>query len=121
MSYDVTLNDLGILKQGTQEVYLKVELCNRSMKVLDSLEGVIISDNFSQTCDSIQRRTYSCDMHVQNSSFSVGKDKKIWVDKRLRVYYGIKSLRTQEIKWYKIGTFVYVDVILYPLIVIRLL
>lgn len=110
MSYDVTLNDFGILKQGTQEVYLKVELCNRSMKVLDSLEGVIISDNFSQTCDSIQRRTYSCDMHVQNSSFSVGKDKKIWVDKRLRVYYGVKSLRTQEIKWYKIGTFVYVDI-----------
>lgn len=109
MAYQVTNFDLNLLRQGTQEIYLKIELLNKSMKVLDSLEGVVINDNFNVNNDSTQRRSYSCTLLITDSSFIVGRDKKIWLDKRLRVYYGIKSLRTQEITYYRIGTFVYVD------------
>ena len=48
-------------------------------------------------------------MAVTNSSFVIGNDKKIWLDKRLRVYYGIKSQRTKNIIWYILGTFCYVN------------
>ena len=109
MSYEVTQFDLNLLRQGTQEIYLKVELLNKNMKVIDSLSGVVIDDNFSANNDSTQRRLYSCTMLVTDSSFIIGRDKKIWLDKRIRVYYGIKSLRTKEIIYYRIGTFVYVN------------
>lgn len=109
MAYAATQNDINLLRQGSQEVYLKVELLNKNFKVLDSLEGVIINDNFSVNSDSAQRRSYTCDILLTDSSFTIGKDRKIWFDKRLRVYYGMKSLRTQEISWYRIGTFVYVS------------
>lgn len=49
-------------------------------------------------------------MVLKDSTFGVGRNKKIWIDKRLKVYYGIKSLRTKQIQWYLIGTFVYVNV-----------
>ena len=109
MSYEVTQADINLLRQGTQEIYLKVELLNKNMKVIDSLSGVIIDDNFTVNNDSTQRRSYSCTILVTDSSFIIGRDKKIWIDKRIRVYYGIKSLRTQEIVYYRIGTFVYVN------------
>ncbi|PNV62847.1 hypothetical protein C0033_07465 [Clostridium sp. chh4-2] len=109
MAYDVTQTDLNLLKQSTQEIFLKVELLNQKYKILDSLEGVIINDNFSVNNDSVQRRSYTCDLHVTDSSFMIGSDKKIWLDKKLRVYYGIKSLRENKIIWYRIGTFVYVS------------
>lgn len=110
MSYQVTQFDLNLLKQSVHEFYLKVELLNKSMKVIDSLTGVVIDDNFMYNNDSTQRRSYSCTLLVKDSSFVIGKDKKIWMDKRIRVYYGIKSLRTKEIVWYRIGTFAYVSV-----------
>ncbi|MBE5981916.1 MAG: DUF5048 domain-containing protein [Paenibacillaceae bacterium] len=109
MNYQVTQSDISLLKQGTQEIFLKAELLNSSYKILDSLEGQIISDNYSQDNESIQRRSYSFDLIVLNSSFAIGKDKKIWMDKRVRIYYGIKSLRTGEITWYLLGIFCYVS------------
>ncbi len=109
MGYVVTQEDINILHQGEQEIRIKVELLNQDFKTLDSLEGVIISDNFSQDSESIQRRTYSCDMAILDSTFIIGSDKKIWLDKRLRVYYGLRSQRSKEIIWYKLGTFCYVS------------
>ncbi|MBS6645434.1 MAG: DUF5048 domain-containing protein [Clostridiaceae bacterium] len=107
--YDVKQSDLDLLRQGTHEVYIRVELLNKQFKVLDSLEGSIINDSFRVNNDSVQRRSYTCDMVLTDSSLIIGKDKKIWLDKRLQVYYGIKSLRQNEIIWYRIGTFVYVS------------
>lgn len=107
MAYNVTQADLNILRQGEQEVYLKVELLNKNFKVLDSLEGKIKNDSFSMDNESIQRRSYNVDLVVTDSTFQVGKDKKIWIDKRLRVFYGIYSLRERKIIWYKIGVFAY--------------
>lgn len=109
MGHEVTQSDLSLLRQGTQEVYLKVELLNSNFKILDSLEGQIINDSYSQDNESIQRRSYNFDLVVLNSSFIIGRDKKIWMDKRLRVYYGIKSIRTKEIIWYQLGVFCYVS------------
>ncbi|GLB26636.1 hypothetical protein LXJ15735_28770 [Lacrimispora xylanolytica] len=109
MEREISQTDLSLLKQGTQEIYLKVELLNSNMKILDSLDGQIINDNYSQDNESIQRRSYNFDLIVLNSSFIIGKDKKIWLDKRIRVFYGIKSIRTKEIIWYQLGVFCYVS------------
>lgn len=107
MKHEVTQTDLNLLKQGTQELYLKVELLDSKFKTLDSLEGQIINDSYSQDNESIQRRSYSFDLVVLNASFLIGRNKKIWLDKRLRVYYGIKSIRSKEIIWYQLGVFCY--------------
>lgn len=109
MEREISQTDLSLLKQGTQEIYLKVELLNSNMKILDSLDGQIINDNYSQDNESIQRRSYNFDLIVLNSSFIIGKDKKIWLDKRIRVFYGIKSIRTKEIIWYQLGVFCYLS------------
>lgn len=107
MEHIVTQEDINILRQGEQEVSLKVELLNGNFKVIESLEGNVVNDSYSQDSESIQRRSYNVDLVVTNSTFSVGRDKKIWIDKRLRVYYGIKSLRTKEVIWYLLGTFAF--------------
>lgn len=107
MGYNVTQTDLNILRQGEQEIYLKVELLNSNFKVLESIEGKVVDDSFSMSNESIQRRNYSAKIVITDSTFQVGKDKKIWLDKRLRVFYGIYSLREHKIIWYKLGIFAY--------------
>lgn len=107
MRYNVTQADLDILQQGEQEIFLKVELLNSNYKVLDSLEGNIISDSYSVDSTSIQRRNYQATLLVDSPMFFVGNDKKIWPDKKIRVYYGVYSLKEKRIFYYLLGIFAY--------------
>lgn len=109
MSYQVTQNDLAVLSQGKQEIYTKIQLIDKNFKTLDSLEGLVVSLNCSQDSESVQRRSLNLEMVIQNSALAPGKDSKIWLDKRVAVYYGVKSLIQKEILWYKIGTYAYVN------------
>lgn len=110
MSYEVMQEDIDMLRQATHEYLVKIELCNEEFKVLDSLEGICTSGSLTVSSEQAQRRTYRCDIVVKDSTFNIGIDKKIWINKRIRVYYGVKSIRTKNVSWYRIGTFAYVSV-----------
>lgn len=109
MAYIPTKSDFDVLRQKDKEIYLKIELLNKSYKVIDIITGNPLSDSLSIDGSALQRRTYNCDLHVIDSSFLIGDDKKIWIDKYIRIYYGIKSMRKQEILWCLIGTFTFLD------------
>lgn len=109
MSYSPTQEDIQLIRQQEKVVFVKVELLNKNFKTLEKLEGNLVSDNLSVDSESKQRRSYTCDLVVTDASFLIGNDKKIWIDKYLRVYYGVQSARTKEILWYKLGTFTYIN------------
>lgn len=120
MPYIPSQNEISAVKQNVKDVYVKVELLTANMTIIDSLTGNLVSDSFSSDSNSIQRRSYTCNLvvsdHAQKinkstilSEYLVGKDNKIWIDKYIRVYYGIFSYRAKEILWWRIGTFTYVS------------
>lgn len=110
MYYYPTQEDMRIVKQQSKNVFLKIELLNKNFKIIDSIYGNLISDSLTVDSEAKQRRAYSCVLHVTDSSFFIGDDKKIWIDKYIRVYYGITPVRHAEPKWWLIGTFTYIDV-----------
>lgn len=107
--YKPSQKEIDAVKQYSKDIYVKVELLSRELKVQGTIEGNMVSDNFTIDSESKQRRTYSCELCVTDSTFLVGEDKKIWIDKYIRVYYGIKSLRTKEVIWWLLGTFTYLN------------
>ena len=120
MPYIPSQNEISAVKQNVKDVYVKVELLTANMTIIDSLTGNLVSDSFSSDSNSIQRRSYTCNLVVSDharkinkstilSEYLVGKDNKIWIDKYIRVYYGIFSYRAKEILWWRIGTFTYVS------------
>ena len=99
MSYYYPTNEeVNIIKQSVKNVYVKIELISRNMLVVNRLEGNLLNDSLSIDASSVQRRTYQCTLFVTDSSMQIGPYTNIWMDKYIRVYYGIKSSRTQEIK-----------------------
>ena len=120
MPYLPSQNEISAIKQNIKDVYIKVELLTSNMTIIDSLTGNLVSDSFSSDAGSIQRRSYTCDLVVSDharkinkstilSEYLIGKNNKIWIDKYIRVYYGIFSFRAREIIWWRIGTFTYVS------------
>lgn len=108
-NYIVQQQDIDLLRQSSRQLYCKLELLNYHFKVIDSIEGNLISDSYNNDSSSDIRRTYSAELHISNSSFFIGSDKKVWIDKYVRPYIGIVHERTQQIIWYLIGTFVFND------------
>lgn len=109
MSYIVTQKDIELLMQSDKTLYYKLELLNEDMKVLDCIEGHLISDSLSISADSDVRRTYNCQLLVTDSTFDIGYDKRIWFDKRIRPYIGILHQRTKKIIYYLLGTFLFTE------------
>lgn len=110
MYYSPTQTDFNLVLQPNKDIFIKIDLLNRNFKILDSFTSNLISDNLSVDSQSKQRRNYTCELQVTDTSFLVGDDKKIWIDKYIRVYYGIRNIRTKQIQYYMLGTFSYQSV-----------
>lgn len=105
LAYYCQQNDIRILRSGTLELYSKLEVLNRELKIIDVMTSSLISDSFSNDSDSDIRRTYQCELHVMDSRWFTGREKLIWMDKYIRPYTGLKDQRTGEITWYLMGTY----------------
>lgn len=67
--YIVTQKDIEVLMQSDKTLFYKLELLNEDLKVVDLIEGNLISDNISISADSDIRRTYTCELVVTDSTF----------------------------------------------------
>lgn len=106
MKYNLLQQDMEILKQGSKELYCKVELLNRNKKILANIEGDLISDSISIDASSDIRRTYSYEMKFSKSNWN-NTDKYKLMTYYMCPYVGIKHIRLNEILWYKLGTFAF--------------
>lgn len=107
MAYiDITASQLNLSKQNIQEKYMKIELLNTNFQVVESLEGITLNGSLTIDANSDIRRNATLKFTIIDSSFEVESGGKIWLDKYIRLYFGIYSLQENEIIYTKIGTFV---------------
>ncbi|MEG1562291.1 MAG: DUF5048 domain-containing protein [Bacteroides sp.] len=106
MSFIPQKTDFEIVKQPIRKTYSKIELLNKSFKTTGQLEGEVISDSYSFDADSDIRQTYQVTMLVKDASFTVGADKKIWIDKYIRVSIGLYSDKLKKTVWYSQGIYI---------------
>lgn len=106
MKYNLLQRDIEILKQGSKEIYSRLELLNRNKKILANIEGDLISDSISIDAESDIRRTYSCELYFTKSNCNNASKFKL-MTYYVCPYIGIKHIRLNEILWYKLGTFAF--------------
>lgn len=91
--------------QSIREIFIKISLLNSSNIKIDEIQGVVLDGSINITTNSPIRRTCDLSLLVTDSSFLIGEDKKIWINKRVRVEIGIKSIITDEIVWFNKGIY----------------
>ena len=106
----ITQNDINLLYNHNKSLYVKLELLEKesstSFVIIDTLEGNLVSGDYSEDADSDVRRTLSLVLLVTDKSYTVGEFNRVWIDKYVRVYMGQKDSRTRDIYWYKKGIYV---------------
>ena len=105
-SLNITADQFRTTRQQVQGRFIKIELLNYQYQTVDSLEGVCVGGNLNIQADSDIRRTGNVDLVVKKSTFNIQPGGQIWLDKYLKIFTGIRSIRTGEITWTKCGTYI---------------
>lgn len=109
----ISQDDIYLLYNRNKNIYTKLELLeknsNGSFTILDTLEGNLISGDYTEDAESEIRRTLSLNLVITSRTYTVGEFNRIWVDKYVRVYVGQKNSRTKNISWYTKGVYVFDD------------
>lgn len=105
MALNITQNDYNIIKQRVTERYIKVNLLDFQYRVVDEISGVMTGCTISCDADSDLRRNCNVSLVVNNSSFDIQPGGKIYLDRYIQVYVGLKNIFTQEIQWYNQGIY----------------
>lgn len=92
--------------QNIQDRYVRLELLNYKYQTVDRIEGVCTGGSIAIDANSDVRRTGSVTLVVTDSSFQVGADTKIWLDKYIKVYVGTYSFAEGQIDWVNCGMFI---------------
>ena len=85
--------------------YMKLNILNFDMNVVDEISGNLVSCDVSVNADSDLRRSCSVSLIVVDSSFDVGSGNRIWLDKFIQPFVGYENIYTGEIQWYNQGIY----------------
>lgn len=99
----ITQNDINTLTQHTKDLYIKAEVLTEDFEIVNSIEGSIISGDYSVDADSDLRRT--CNISVQLDKCNMNFTEEIFFRYYLRVYVGYYSYFAKEKLYYCIGIY----------------
>lgn len=102
---NITQNDYNIIKQKNTERYIKLNLLDFNYNVVDELSGNMLSCSVRCDADSDLRRSCNVSFVVTDSGFEVGAGNRIFLDRYIQLYIGLKNIYTQEIQWYNQGIY----------------
>ena len=103
---NITEQQYSIVKQPYRDLYCKVDLLNYQFQVVDEISGVVISDSWTISATSDIRRTGTLVIAPDNSdAYKIQAGSKIFLDKYIQVYIGIKDNTTNEIIYNNMGIY----------------
>lgn len=108
MNRPITQEDLDLTYQQVLNVRIKIDVYDKDMVYVDSLDCALISGTFNMDSNSDIRRTASFVLSPiqRNVNVLIEEDSLVWINRNIVLYAGLQSHRTQEYTYYKLGTFV---------------
>lgn len=106
----LTQAEYNVAKQTSRFLYSKIVLLSKNFEQIGELTGNVIGNpSFSISSDSDVRRTCSISLIPTDSSFDIDKGNKMWFDKYIQIYMGIRETHKDEIIWTNMGVYIIND------------
>ena len=103
---NITEQQYSIVKQPYRELFCRVNLLNYQFQVVDEISGVVISDSWTISATSDIRRTGTLVITPDDDeAYRIQAGSKIFLDKYVQVFIGIKDEVTEEIIWNNMGIY----------------
>ena len=105
MPLNINQEDFNVVRQPFINKYLKLNILNFNLSVVNEISGNLVSFDVSVNADSDLRRSCSVSLVVTDSSFEPENGSQIWLDKFIQPYVGYENIYTGEVQWYNQGIY----------------
>ena len=86
---------------------LRVEVLNKDMTVINTIEGDVISGNITIDAESDIRRTCNLTLHISSADYYPTENSQMFLNKYIRVFVGIQVNSDDETEWVPMGIYAY--------------
>lgn len=100
----ISENLYQLSKSHYRRIKIRVDLLSFAFTILGSLEGNVTQGSITIDANADIRRVADLTLVITDSSFDIGEDKKIWLDKYVQIYVGMMSL-DNSIEWINMGIY----------------
>lgn len=114
-SEEIKQLELDLQTKLTRQVFVKIEILgqdpldpNKKDKVINEVSGSAISGNYNIDSMSAIRRTCSITFNLENG-YLPNAESIFWINKRFRLYIGLKEMKTNSVYWFNKGTYAIKD------------
>ena len=105
MPLNINQEDFNVVKQPFINKYLKLNVLNFNLSVVNEISGNLISFDVSVNADSDLRRSCSVSFVVTDSSFEPEPGNQVWLSNFIQPYVGYENIYTGEVQWYNQGIY----------------
>lgn len=101
----LTSQDYTVHKQQQRTLYAKINILDFNYNPISEIQGVVLSGSINIDANSDIRRTASISLVAIDESFKVASGSKIWLDKYINIWTGIKDIVDGTVAWTNHGIF----------------
>ena len=102
----MTQEEINILMQPTQQKFIKLEVYDINNNKLNTIEGNLLGGTLSiDSTVAIRRSLSGLNFVVTDKKFIPGYNSYFWINTKIRIAVGIKSIFTGKIIWFHMGWF----------------
>jgi hypothetical protein len=100
----ITENIYNMTKSSYRRIKLRVDLLSFSFQVVGNIEGNLVDGFIKIDANADIRRIADVELVVTDSSFEIGEDRKIWLDKYIQIYVGMVD-SNDNTEWINMGIY----------------
>ena len=107
MKRPIEQSDLNLTYQHVINIWVKVDVYDKDMVYVDTIDCTLISGTFNMDANSDVRRTASFVLYPVHRKLDmlIRYDSMVWINRNIVLNVGIQDHRTQKYTFYKLGTF----------------
>ena len=100
--------ELKLQTHPTRQLFIKIEVMDTNDKVIAEVSGSAVDGNYNIDNSSPLRRTCSITFNLENG-YLPSETSVFWINKRFKLYVGLKYIENDNIYWFNKGTYAIKD------------
>lgn len=102
----VAQDEYEVFNQNIQKKFIKLQILNWDERVIKEIQGICIGGDINIDATQIVRRTLNIEMVINDPSIIPSPQSPIWLNKKIKVFIGIKHNLTNKIMWFNKGIYI---------------
>ena len=103
------VTDFELVTQPVKQTSMRIQLLDDAYNVVEQMSGKLLSLGMTVSADSAIRRVVNASMTIDDTEALGASYFGAWMNKMVRIQYGIEDRSAGETRWFLLGSFLFAE------------